>query len=469
MTREESAEPAPTSSASRAAEPPDAQGFSGLRGSSGLRALDAADSAWLRVDRDENHMIITAVLVLDRSIAFEQLQARLDERLQPYPRLRHRIIPGPLGVGPPRWQEDPEFDITRQTRLCKLDAPADQGALERFIGQSMHRDFDPERPRWRIDYVDNFIRQPGSHAAAVVVRVHHCMADGVALLRVLLSLADEPPLIDFPTAAAAWARPQRKKRFFADLMAGARRVAQSAGQLLSFLRSDSDPASRFRDPLGTAKRAAWSNPIALADIKRVGRALGATVNEVLLSAAAGALGRVMADDAEFHDDLVLRGVVPVNLRANEELENLGNRFGLVFMPMRVGTSDPRARVAETREAMAQIKASPEALAWFAILRTLGRVPSWIEALGVELFSRKASLVITSLAGPRDALHLCGAQIDDVMFWVPSAGNIGLGMSMLSYRDRVRLGVATDAGQLADPRRIVRAFEAEVQALVEAAR
>ncbi len=97
------------------------------------------------------------------------------------------------------------------------------------------------------------------------------------------------------------------------------------------------------------------------------------------------------------------------------------------------------------------------------------MPSWIEAKGVELFSRKASLVITSLAGPKNALHFCGAEIEELLFWVPSAGNVGLGISVLTYRGKVQLGVATDAGQEPDPRRIVDAFEAEIAELVASTR
>lgn len=440
-------------------------------------ALNAADSAWLRVDRDHNHMIITAVLVLDERLDYGVVRQRLAQRLRVYPRLSKRIVPPRFGIGAPRWEEDPAFDIDRQTEQVQLAGAADQDALEAFIGTLMDKIFDPDHPLWRIYYVDNFVREPqGEHrlfqekeheGAALIIRVHHCIADGIALLRVLLSLADEPPEIRFPTAGAAWAKLGGSTSQLEKLQQWVGVSLRGALRFLRFWTGRSDPTTRFRGPLGRQKHAALSRPIPLTRIKDIGRALGGTVNEVLISAAAGALGHAMREDPSFHERLVIRGVVPVNLRGEEDLTELGNRFGLVFMPMPVGIRDAAARLGEVRLAMDDIKSSPEALGWFAILRALGRVPSWIEALGVELFSRKASLVITSLAGPPEALHFCGSKIDQVMFWVPSAGNVGLGMSMLTYDGQVQLGVATDANQHANPSEIVDAFEREIESLAKA--
>jgi diacylglycerol O-acyltransferase len=440
-------------------------------------ALTAADSAWLRVDRDHNQMIITALLVLDDRLDYDVVQQRLAQRLRVYPRLSKRIVPPRFGIGAPRWEEDPGFHIHRQTERVQLPGAADQGALEGFIGTLMDKSFDPSHPLWRIYYVDNFVRAPHAEhpaflekkleGAALVIRVHHCIADGIALLGVLLSLADEPPEIRFPTAGAAWAKSGGRASQLEKLQQWVGVTLRGSIRFLRFWTGRSDPKTRFRSPLGERKHAALSKPIPLARIKDIGRALGGTVNEVLISAAAGALGHAVREDATFHERLVMRGVVPVNLRGEEDLTELGNRFGLVFMPMPVGIRDAAARLGEVRRAMDDIKSSPEALGWFALLRALGRVPSWIEALGVELFSRKASLVITSLAGPPEALHFCGTKIDQVMFWVPSAGNVGLGMSMLTYDNEVQLGVATDANQHANPNEIVEAFEREIERLANA--
>ena len=436
-----------------------------------LHALSAADSAWLRVDRDNNRMIITAVLTLERGVPFAKVQARLVDRLLPYPRLQQRIVTPKFVFGVPHWEDDPDFDIARQTEVVKLDDPADQSELESFVGGLMEQSLPADRPLWRIYYVEKYdetvtsgerASDSSSAGAALVVRVHHCIADGIALLRILLSLSDEPPEITFPTAAAEWARSGKRASMARRVALGARTAARSIAHFANFLVSRSDPDTRFSTPLGRTKGAAWSNPIALEDIKQIGRANSGTVNEVLLSAAAGALGRVLEEDPQFDSGLELRGVVPVNLRGDEPLSALGNKFGLVFMPMPVGITDSEARLDRVRESMARIKASPEALGWFAMLRALGRVPTWMEVLGVKLFSRKATLVITSLAGPKQQLHFCGSAIEDVMFWVPCAGNVGLGMSMLSYNGRVRLGVTADVGQLNNPAEIASEFESELR-------
>jgi WS/DGAT/MGAT family acyltransferase len=172
---------------------------------------------------------------------------------------------------------------------------------------------------------------------------------------------------------------------------------------------------------------------------------------------AGALRLYLAEKGDDIDGLRLRAVVPVNLRPLDDLDRLGNRFGLVFLPLPVGEDDPIARLETVKRRMNRIKRSPEAFVTFALLRLIGFTGPGFVSWAINLFGTKASAVLTNVPGPREALRLAGKVVDGLMFWVPQSGHLGLGVSILSYRGGVRVGIAGDAALLPDPEVLVEAY------------
>ena len=162
--------------------------------------------------------------------------------------------------------------------------------------------------------------------------------------------------------------------------------------------------------------------------------------------------------------LEVRGVVPVNLRPAGDAHRLGNRFGLVFLQLPLGVDTPRARLAEIRRRMRALKESPGAAATFELLWLLGRMPRPLFDAVLDLFATKATAVVTNVVGPREPLFILGSRLRQAMFWVPCAGHLGLGVSLLSYAGRVWVGVHSDVGLVPDPEHIVSAFEEELVAL-----
>jgi len=142
------------------------------------------------------------------------------------------------------------------------------------------------------------------------------------------------------------------------------------------------------------------------------------------------------------------------------MAQLGNRFGLVFLSLPVGIADPLERIAEVRRRMRQLKRSAEPVVTYGILTAMGRSPKLVQQAVVKLIASKTTAVLTSVPGPQQPLYLAGRRIRDVFFWVPQAGRVGLGLSICSYAGQVRLGVATDAGLVPDPERIVEGFHEE---------
>jgi diacylglycerol O-acyltransferase len=178
----------------------------------------------------------------------------------------------------------------------------------------------------------------------------------------------------------------------------------------------------------------------------------------------GALRRYMVDRGDDPTGLVIRAVVPVNLRPIEGPVELGNRFGLVFLCLPVGLDQPGERLAALKREMDQLKGSPQAIVAFTVLNAMGMASREIEHIGVKLFAQKATAVMTNVPGPRERLYLAGRPIRNIMFWVPQSGRLGLGVSILSYAGEVRIGIATDAGLVPEPGTIVGFFQDELDEL-----
>ena len=192
--------------------------------------------------------------------------------------------------------------------------------------------------------------------------------------------------------------------------------------------------------------------------------MGGTINDVLLSALTGALRRYLELRGDRVEGLNIRGVVPVSLRPPDDLDGMGNQFGLVFLSLPLGVRDPLKRLATLKRRMNDIKDSPEALVAFGILGVMGLTPVQIEHIIVSIFAMKGTAVLTNVPGPRQPFYYAGELIDTLMFWVPTPGNLGLGVSIISYNGKVTMGVATDAGLAPDPENILASFAEELDYL-----
>jgi hypothetical protein len=157
-------------------------------------------------------------------------------------------------------------------------------------------------------------------------------------------------------------------------------------------------------------------------------------------------------------------MVPVSIRASKDLSQLGNQFGLVILSLPIGVRDPVQRLRVLKQRMDDIKGTPEALVAFSVLSLMGLTPHQIEKFMVDFFAAKTSAVMTNVPGPRRPIYLAGQRLNSLMFWVPRAGDIGLGLSILSYAGNVYVGIATDAGLMPDPQAIVDAYHAELNDL-----
>jgi diacylglycerol O-acyltransferase len=444
--------------------------------------LSGVDAAWLRMDEPTNLMTITAVLVLEDPMDAGTLKDLLRERFLGFTRFRQRVRDP---EGSPVWELDPHFDLDQHVRRSALPGDAGQAELKERVSELMSDPLDRSKPLWEMQLIEDY--QGGS---AVIARLHHCIGDGMALLQVLLSLADEyfdptrfpdteerPHLLPgvvrgaIKTAQGTVATGRRLltegARSLISPSHALRRVKQglSFGAALSkFLSLPRDSDTPLKGELGVAQRATWSEPIALARVKHIGDVIDAKVNDVLLGAVAGALRHYFETRDELSDAETVRALIPVNLRPPEQAFRLGNRFGLVFLDLPVGLDNRLGRVLTVKQQMDEIKGSAEAIAALSILEGLGYVPLGVEDRAVRHFSNKASAVMTNVPGPQEPLHMKGRRIQHIMPWVPRAGHVGLGVSIFSYDGEVRLGIACDAELIPDPDTILDGFSREFDRL-----
>jgi diacylglycerol O-acyltransferase len=445
------------------------------------KPLSNVDTAWWRMDDPSNLMMITAVAVLGAPLDLDRFGATLEQGLGRFDRFRQRIVASRLCLGRYRWVEHQAFAVDEHITQIELAPPGGQAALQDVVSELASTPLDPARPLWHMHVVENY--GPG---CALICRFHHCIGDGFAMIHVLLSLTDaepgdSPPLAEpresgrrlmpgrvlHRTRDAALAGYRMKKNLvrggWGIVAHPSRAVHAGADGALALGRLVlrwPDPKTAFKGDLGEPKRAAWSAPIPLAEVKAVGRGLGGTVNDVLLAAVSGALRGYLQDHGEPEGGRDFRAIVPVNLRTAPVGPELGNRFGLVFLALPVGVADPLDRLAETRRRMDALKGSREAPVAFGILNVMGLSLPPVQDLAVDLFATKGTAVMTNVIGPGEPVYLAGAPVESLMFWVPQSGRLGMGVSILSYAGRVWIGVITDEGLAPDPEEIVAGFGAE---------
>jgi diacylglycerol O-acyltransferase / wax synthase len=462
--------------------------------------LSGVDRAWLLMDRPTNLMTIVGLIILGGALERARWRALVAERFLAFERFRCYPAGDVLAA---TWVPAAHFNIDDHLSIVSLPARAGKRELETLVGELAGTAFNPTRPLWSMHLVENY--QGGS---AIVIRIHHCYADGIALMRVLLSLADgardaQRPVARTPASAtpapeAAPGDGDAHGGLVSSVLLGAVREgfdffekstmllerglyyalhpAQASTAALEALGFASelahlgtladDPPTSLKRALSGVRRVAWADPIVLEEVRTISQVLGCTINDVLVATLAGALGRYLEAQGDEVSGLTIRAAVPVDLRSGDDSEPLmGNRFGMVFVELPIGIRHPLERLYTVHAAMQRLKSSGQALAVLALMSLIGSLPSPVEPPALALFSAKASLVASNLPGPREPLTLGGVPMSQVLFWVPQAGSIGTGVSMLSYNGRVQFGVISDRLLIPEPARLVEQVGAEFDRLV----
>jgi len=457
-------------------------------GAAGKRArrepMSKVDTAWLRMEQPTNPMMITGVLMFAEPMSVTELRRVVRQRWLAYKRFTQKAVDTAAGAA---WQTDEDLDLDWHVQLTALPGRGGKRALERMVSQLASTQLDTGRPLWQFHLVERY-----DGGSALIARIHHSYADGIALVQVLLSLTDttrEP--VKGSNLQQAWLKQdgvEAARRVGAAeryLKLGTRVVEKGmemyrdpslaavlakeggeiARELLQAVTLSDDPPSLLRGKLGVSKRVAWAEPLDLEEVKAVGRACECTVNDVLMATAAGALRDYMIERGDDVEGITIRATVPVNLRPLQHAKKLGNHFGLVFLELPVGEGNPIRRVERVAECMNGLKTSRQAIVSFGLLAALGMAPTALQGLALELFSRKATVVATNVPGPPQTLYMAGCALREMMFWVPQTGSMGVGISIFSYNGRVHFGLIADAKLIPDPDTVIQRFGSEFEKLL----
>ncbi len=455
--------------------------------------MSRVDTAWLRMDSDVNLMTIVGIWLLEPAITLDACRERVADRLLRFGRFKQKVLRDAEGAS---WVDDEDFDLAHHVVAERLPRRRDGGphaALQALCARLACEPLDPSRPLWKFHLIEQY-----GGGSALVARLHHCIGDGIALISVMLAITDgaaEPvhphghdighegdwltrAVLEPLTGAALKALglygggdansldllsdPRQALFGSVDLAkVGVKLIADAAA--LALMPDDSP--TLFKGKPGGRKRVAWNEPIALDAVKAVGRALGCSVNDVLLACVAGALGGYLAERGDDPAAKSIRAMVPVNLRPPEQAWQLGNRFGLAPLELPIGIANPVERVYAVHRRMDELKHSYQPLLAYGVLALAGHFTKPAQDAILGLFARKATAVMTNVPGPITPLGFCGSTLKQSIFWVPASGDIGLGLSVLSYGGGVQLALVTDHRLCPQPQAIIDRFEPEFEHLL----
>lgn len=482
-----------------------------------VRGMSAQDALWLTMDRPNNLMVIDGVMLLRGRPEWSDLIALTTQRvIDRFPVFRCRAMQSDAGWV---WQPDSGFDISRHVRQVHLPEPAGIAQLEQYLADQRSRPLDRDRPLWEITLVEEVTLADGTLGSAIVARFHHAIADGVRLTQVMLSLCDtDDPQVSamvarergehgawsiatgvagaaaaavkdgarvFVNAAGSLVRdgatavqagldigvelvrhPGRLIDFFEEIGVD-NRLANTTGSVAKLALRGASVSTVWTGKPGTRKAVCWSQPLPLDDVKRAGRAHGASVNDVVLTAVAGGLRRYL----HAHGDTTVGEVewmVPVNLVpiADNLPEDLGNYFALVMAVLPLEPADPIERLSATRARMDRIKNSDEPVLTFGIQRGISSAPRPVSVALTEFFANKAVGVLTNVPGPRAPMFFADIQVEQVVGFAPCSGEQPMTATIFSYAGTITIGFAVDAGLIPDPSELVNGTVEELRLLVE---
>ena len=459
--------------------------------------LSNADFAVLRLGSPENLMIITALMTLETRLKAAQLETILERTLAHHKRFRQRLVLPRSPLLKAYWVEDKSFDIKRHIHCIHTPLPDEPKLLEDLVSRLLSVDLDYSKPLWQFYLVKCY-----GNGSALIWRLHHSIADGTSVVKIILSMTqDKPddPMVDAVRLAYQQAsihkpgkngKNQGTRKFLSklagigkaaindaealeDLVRVSSSTAVAAGQLLF---SSPDSKNVFRGPIGISKQAAWSPALSLEQVKFVSKAFNSSINDVLLSAITGALRRYILEIDQDFDFSMMHSLIPIDMRRPtriaqagllmDEIIDLsnGNHVGAALLQLPLHIDNPLDRLAIIHKSMDSLKASGEGLVTYWFMSALGALPAEVQELATNFWLTKSSTVITNVVGPSKQLYLGSAAIGTMIGWVPQFGPVGLGISIFSYNGKIWIGVAVDQGLIPDPGKLVSYFLEELRLL-----
>ncbi len=455
--------------------------------------LSGLDASFLHLEQDEDtHMHVASTTIFEGPApGYVELRDHIDSRLPLVPRFRQKVRSVPLGQGRPVWVDDPHFNITYHVRHTSLPPPGSEEQLKNLAARVFSQQLDRSKPLWEVWLVEGL--EGGRFA--LVSKTHHCMVDGVSgvdLTTVLFDLEQDPPAADPPRdpwipepepGRAEILSEALVERLISprEIVRGARRIVRGPRRIISKLTEAAAatgslaragigaPPTPLNVDIGGHRRFAIVRA-SLADLKHVKNELGGTVNDVILAAVAGALGRHLRARGHATQGLEMIAMVPISIRTQDQRGALGNRVSSMMAKLPVSIEDPVERMNLVIETMGDLKQSKQAMGASLMTQLTDFAPPTIAGQAARLQSRQRffNLVVTNVPGPQFPLFILGRRLEAVFPMVPLAKRQALCVGIMSYDGQVNFGLIGDYDAMAELEDFAEDLEASLNELIEAA-
>jgi len=428
--------------------------------------------------------LVAGLLMLDRRPDHDLLHACVERWVARLPRLRQRVVEAPLHLALPEWEEDRNFELEYHAREVILPEPATERHLLDFAGAVLATPLDHMRPLWEAYLIEGL----EDDRAACFFKVHHSVMDGVGSLAVFDAFTQAhraepvrvPRHVPSPPPSSDGQRVGRLLRDAAgNAVAGVGAAAAAAaravlrpgqvvGEVMRAVRgvrglvADLTAPATY-DPLAQAStgigRRLDAMSVSMPRLRRIKEALDVTLNDVVLTAVSGAVGRYHAHRKVHLNEL--HCMVPMSLRLEDERQTLGNRVGAFNVALPVGEPDPLARLARIQRQTGTAKSDRRGAAYPLLTRALALMPGFAYRLLAQNVTGRVNLICTNMPGPPAERYLAGAKVEAIYPFAPVALGTPLSIALMSYGDTYGVGIDTDPAAIPDPELLSRYLAAAV--------
>jgi WS/DGAT/MGAT family acyltransferase len=454
--------------------------------------LTGLDVSFLQLEGHDAHMHVASTIIFEGPApTYAEFCDHISSRLHLVPRFRQKLRFVPMNLGRPVWVDDPQLNLAYHVRHTSLPPPGSDEQLKTLAARFFSQQLDRTKPLWELWLVEGI----EDDRFAIIGKSHHCLVDGVSgvdITTVLFDLERDPP--EPPSPPPGWLpRPEPSE---AELLATAlldratqpadvartartvvrapRRVSRQARHAMRAIgsfagASFSAPPSPFNVDIGPHRRLAW----VLSDLdkfKRVKARLGGTVNDVVIAAVSGAIGRFLRSHGHSTRGLELRAMVPVSVRDDEEHGALGNKVAAMMAPLPIWCDNPVERMRIVSAGMGDLKSSKQAVGATMLTQLADFAPTTIvgQAARLQPRQRAFNLVITNIPGPQFPLYVLGREMQTVIPMVPLAKRQAVCVGIMSYNGQINFGLIGDYDAMADIEQLAADLEYSIDELVEAA-
>ena len=455
--------------------------------------LTSVDASFLTNETGSSHMHIGAVVIAEGPPpSYEDLLAHIQGRLHLVPRYRQKLAFPPVETGRPFWIDDPQFNLEYHVRHSALPAPGGEDQLRKMAARVFSQQLDRTKPLWELWLVQGLKRK----RFALISKTHHSVIDGIAGVDIATVLFDVKPVPEPARSDEQWIpqpepspvelaargveglakaplglarRLESAVRHPNSALGRAREAAEGVGDV-AWAMANPAPDVPLNTEIGSHRRFLWVRA-ELEQFKGIKRALGGTVNDVVLATVSGALRRWMHARSVRTEGLELRALVPVSIRAAGDGGELGNQIAAVRGPLPVYIEDPAERLRVVREEMNDVKDSKQAVGAEVISRFNDFAPPTLlaQASRLNFSTRLFNLIVTNVPGPQFPLYVLGRELEDVFPVAFLPENHALAIAIMSYDGGINFGLLADYDALDDVGLIAEGIEAEIHELAEAAR